>query len=222
MAPLILLFTILGSLAAIVLLVVSFIWKKNWLTKLVLSGVFIWFAVYGILLIGSSLSSKEKTIGFNDAKEYCGFYLDCHMHTTVTNVSKTKTIGDQTAKGEFYIVKVKVFSDARNPSIKLHLTQPKAEIKYESGQVFSRKLEIENLLPTARVPLSRDVTANEPFEKDLVFDLPNGTNNPRLDISEGYGIDKVIEAILIGDEDSIFHKRVYFSLDATGKDSKKT
>ena len=36
--------------------------------------------------------------------------------------------------------------------------------------------------------------------------------NPRLDIREGYGIDHAIEAVLVDDEDSVFHKRNYFLL----------
>ena len=33
-----------------------------------------------------------------------------------------------------------------------------------------------------------------------------------MQIAEGYGIDSALEAILIDDEDSIFHKRNYFKL----------
>ncbi len=53
----------------------------------------------------------------------------------------------------------------------------------------------------------------ESFEKEIVFDLPLDTKkNPRLDIREGSGIDHAIEAILVGDEDSLLHKRYYFSI----------
>lgn len=37
--------------------------------------------------------------------------------------------------------------------------------------------------------------------------------NPRLDISEGIGIDKFIEAILIDDKDSVLYRRNYFKLE---------
>lgn len=51
----------------------------------------------------------------------------------------------------------------------------------------------------------------ESFEREIVFDLPANVQNPRLDIREGCGVDRLIEAVLIGEEDSIGHKRNYFS-----------
>jgi hypothetical protein len=53
----------------------------------------------------------------------------------------------------------------------------------------------------------------ESFEKEIVFDLPLDAKNPRLDLRDGRGIDNYLEAILIDDEDSIFHKRRYFKLE---------
>jgi hypothetical protein len=50
------------------------------------------------------------------------------------------------------------------------------------------------------------------FEKETVFDLPENVSNPRLDIAEGIGVDKVFEMFLIGDEDSLWHKRALFKL----------
>jgi len=50
-----------------------------------------------------------------------------------------------------------------------------------------------------------------------VFDLPIDARSPRLDIREGYGIDHVIEALLVDDEDSVLHKRSYFSLTEAGQ-----
>ena len=58
----------------------------------------------------------------------------------------------------------------------------------------------------------RQITPSETFEKQIVFDLPVDVQNPRLDMREGYGVDHWIEAVLINDEDSIFHKRNYFAL----------
>jgi hypothetical protein len=215
MGLLLMLMTIGGTGLAFILFVISLIWKKFWLTKFVIGCVIVWYIFYAVLLVGTSLLSKEITLGLNEPKEFCGFYIDCHMHTVVTDVRKTKTIGDQTAEGEFYVVKVKVFSDARNPSISLRLLEPKAEIKDESGQIYTRKLGVEKLLLTGKIPLGQDVKTNEPFEKEIVFDVPLEAKSLRLDISEGYGIDKCIEAVLIGDEDSMFHARTVFKVETS-------
>ncbi len=68
------------------------------------------------------------------------------------------------------------------------------------------------LLPSATDELNQDIKGSETIQKEIVFDLPEGVQNPRLDITEGYGVDKYIESVVVDDEDSILHKRVYFKL----------
>jgi hypothetical protein len=167
----------------------------------------VWFVLYAVLLFGSSLSSEEKTLGLGEPKEFCGFYLDCHMHASVSDVRTAKTIGDKTAKGEFYIVTVKIFSDAKR--VDLGLLAPKLFVIDADGKAYPRAEDAENPEP----PLDKKIPAGGSFEKEIVFDLPADVKNPRLDVAEGIGIDKAIEAVLIGDEDSILHKRVRFGLE---------
>src|SRR5215203_4714955 len=120
MGVLMMLMTIGGLFFAAILLIAAF-WKKiGWLKNFVVSAVAVWFVFYIAMLLGFSLLSEEKTLGLNEPKKFCGFYLDCHLHTTVSDLRKSKTIGDKTAKGEFYIVKVKVFSDAKRAELGLH------------------------------------------------------------------------------------------------------
>lgn len=211
MGMLLILMTIGGLISAFILLVVSLWTNKIWLRNFVIGGVAVWFIFYIVMLFGFSLLSEEKTLNFNEPKEFCGFYFDCHMHTAVSDVRKTKTIGDKTANGEFYIVKVKVSSDAKRAELGLHA--PKFEVVDQQGRRFQR---IENLqLPDN--DFERKVPAGESFEREIVFDLPVDAKNPRLDAAEGIGIDKVIESVLIGDEDSILHKRNYFKLEANNQ-----
>ncbi len=42
--------------------------------------------------------------------------------------------------------------------------------------------------------------------------MPPSASDAKLLITEGYGIDKVIERFLIGDEDSLFHAQTFFKL----------
>lgn len=212
MGVLLMLMTIGGLAVAVILLAVALFTKKGWLTKFTLGAVAVWLVFYVVMLVGFSLSSAEKDLAINEAKEYCGFYLDCHMHTVVTGVRSVKTIGDQTAEGEFYIVNVTVFSDAKNPSVGLHLLEPKAVVIDANGAKFTRNEAAEGSLPTAGVDLGQTIWNSSPIEKEMVFDLPVGVRGPRLDISEGWGIDRYIEAALVDDEDSIFHARTFFKL----------
>lgn len=212
MGVLLMLMTIGGLVVAAVLFVASLITKKMWLTKFTLGGVAVWLVFYTVMLLGFSLTSTEKVLASGEAKEYCGFYLDCHMHTAVTGVRMAKTIGDKQANGQFYIVNVKVFSDARNPNIALHLIEPKARVVLPDGGKIERDMNAEAKLPTAGVMLDTDIHNNDTIEKEIVFDVPVNATNSKLLITEGYGIDKTIEHVLVGDEDSVFHAQTFFEL----------
>jgi len=206
--------TIGGLIIASILLALSYFASLNWLRTFVLGGVTVWLTGYVILLFIGSIFSEEKTLTLNEPKEFCGFYFDCHLHTTVSGVRKTKTIADKTANGEFYIIKAKVFSDAKQAS--LGLISVDAKVVDAQKREYRRDLEAEKNLGD-QLPFDRQVLPNESFEKEIVFDLPENVKNPRLDIREGYGIDHAIEAILIGDEDSILHKRKYFDLNTDAR-----
>ena len=195
------------------MLAISLVMRKAWLRNFVLGGVTVWLVFYAIMLFGSSLASKEKTLALNEPKKLCGFYLDCHMHTAVTEVQRAKNIGAKTAQGEFYIVTVKVFSDAKREP--LHLIGTEAKVFDERKSFYTRDLEAERALGS-QPEFETRIGPDESFTKTIVFDLPGGVKTPRLDISDGYGIDTTIEAVLIGDEDSILHRRNYFSLDGPG------
>ena len=211
MGVFLMLMTIGGLIVAATLFGIAWLNESAWLKKFVLGGVAVWFAFYIAMLLGFSLFSTEKTLQIGEAKEFCGFYLDCHMHTAVTGISKTKTIGNKTADGEFYIVRVKVFSNAKAAT--LGLLTVDAHVVDASGATYARDTEAESQLPP-QPDFEKKISPVESFEKEIVFDLPANVQNPLLDIREGYGIDHAIEAVLVDDEDSLLHKRNYFSLEA--------
>lgn len=212
MGVLLMLMTIGGLVVAGILLIASLITKKAWLAKFTLGGVAVWFVFYTVMLLGFSLRSKEQVLGLNEAKEYCGFYLDCHMHSEVTSIRTAKTVGDRTAQGTFYIVGVRLFSDAKNPNITFRLLDPNAKVMVTVDSAIDRDLAAEAALPTAAVDLGGDIKGRQTIDKEIVFDIPNDLRDPKLDITEGYGIDNTIEAGLVDDEDSIRHARTYFAL----------
>ena len=209
MGVLLMLMTIGGLVVAGVLLVIAFITGKGWLRNFVLGGVAVWFVFYAVLLIGASVFSTEKTLAFDEPKAFCGFYFDCHLHTAVKDVRTTKTLGDRTAKGMFQIVKVEVSSDA--VQAKLGLTTLGANVVDSGDEHYHRDWEAEALLPS-QPDFEKLIGPEEHFVKEIVFDLPADVKNPRLDLREGFAIDHVIETVLVGDEDSIWHKRNYFKL----------
>jgi hypothetical protein len=209
MGVLLMVMTIGGLLIAGILLGVSVARQITWLRNFVLGGVGVWLFFYFALLFGFSAASEERNLGLNEPKEHCGFYLDCHMHTAVSRVRRTKTIGNKTADGEFYIVKVKVFSDAIAATLGLEAVD--AHVVDDRGRTYCRDIMAESNLP--RQPdFEKRISPVESLEKEIVFDLPAHVENPRLDIREGHRIERLIEAVLIGDEDSFLHRRAYFTL----------
>lgn len=209
MGVLLMLMTIGGLIVAGVLLVIALIAKKTWLRNFVFGGVAVWVVFYAVMLIGFSIFSKERKLAFNEAKAYCGFYLDCHMHTAVTGVRTAKTLGDRTANGEFYIVRVKVFSNAKQAT--LGLLTVNAQVFDDQNHAYQRDTTAEAKFGE-QPPFEKQISPVESFEKEIVFDLPADVKNPRLDLREGYGIDHAIEYVLVDDEDSILHRRSFFKL----------
>jgi hypothetical protein len=212
MGVLLMLMTIGGLVVAGILLVTSLITRKIWLTRFTLGCVVIWFVFYAVMLLGFSLASKERVLGIGEPKEFCGFYLDCHMHAELTSVRTTDRIGDRTANGMFYIVGIRVFSDARNPNISFRLVEPRALIEVNDHTVIKRDLDAEAQLPSAVVDLGGEIKGRQTIDKEIVFDIPRDLHSPELHLAEGYGIDSALEAVLIDDEDSIGHARAFFVL----------
>ena len=207
MGLLMMLLTIGGLCLAFVLLIVARLTKQVWLSKFVLGAVVVWLVFYTTMLLGVSLASREKTLGINEPKEFCGFYIDCHLHTSVSNLRIAKQFGDKTANGIFYIVKVKIFSDARRAELGLH--NPQFEVVDEQKRTFE-PVEFSIFFGNS---FEQKVPPGGSFEGEVIFDLPTDVMNPRLDIAEGIGIDKIIEFVLIGDEDSFLHKRNLFKIE---------
>jgi hypothetical protein len=204
--------TIGGLVAAAIVLIAALFTKKRWLVRFTLAGVAVWLVFYAAILLGYSAVSKDRVLSVGEAKEFCGFYLDCHMHVKLTSVRTTDRIGDRAAKGTFYVVGLRVFSDAKNPNIPFRLIEPRAMIEVDDTTSIKRDLDAEALLPTAAVDLGGDIKGRETIDKEIVLDVPATLADPKLSIAEGYGIDSAIEAILIDDEDSIRHARTYFDI----------
>jgi Domain of unknown function (DUF4352) len=208
MGAILLLMTIGGLIIALILLALAFLKKITWLKHFVLGGITVWFSFYVIIFLMSSIFSVEKTLGLNEPKEFCGFYLDCHLNARISDVRRSKTFGRLTAQNEFLIAKVKISNDARREA--LALITPKFTVIDDQGRQFSPTEDLSVSVQTP--PFEEKIPAGQSIEGEIAFDLPPDAKNTRLDIREGYGIDHAIEAILVGDEDSFWHKRSYFKL----------
>lgn len=211
--------TLIGIGGAVVCALYAGVRGQRFLMKFAAFGALGWLAVYFCLLLMVSVKSPEKVLGLNEEKRFCGFYLDCHLSASVANVFKTKGLGkpgeQKTANGIFYIVTVKISSDAKGAT--LQLADPVATIIDEQGREYERSPEAEAALEDAAGKVVAFVQPIGPggyfYTKDLVFDLPANVENPSLLLTDAPWPDRLFELFIIGDEDSLFHKKTKFRLE---------
>lgn len=192
---------------AVVLLVQARLARRSAPWRLIGVGAAGWASIYVALLLGSSLTSSERVLTADQDKKFCGFYIDCHMQVAVTRVDTLRELGLRKANGLFYVVTLRVSSDAVRA--RLSLIEPRLVMRDGAGRRY------ENVPNTADMQaLTRQIGPEESFESTVVFDLPEDASNLRLQVSEGFWIDRLIEALLIGDEDSVLHKKTSFRISA--------
>ena len=219
MGVILLLMTIGGLIVAAILLAISYLTKKSRLRIFVLGGLTTWLFGYVFLLSVGSIFSDERTLALDQPKEFCGFYFDCHLSASVTGVRTARQIGRQTAQGKFVVVNVKISSDARSEP--LNLTAPEFILEDEGGRMYARRLEAESELDSAKNSFDQKVAPDQHFEKEIVFDVTEPTDKFKLSVTDTHGVDKILEAVLVGDEDSIFHKPTNFKIETIPQTAEK-
>ena len=174
-----------------------------------------WVGAYATVLVVTSLASRERVLTVGETKRFCGFYLDCHMGVAVERVDTASSIGppgdEIRAGGTFYVVTLRVSSDARR--VPLNLDKPRVAIVDAEGFRYERSLDVERKLARAQLPdLEQPVHAGESFSRVVVIDVPHGVRDPRLHVTMGGTLDRAAELVLIGDEDALLHARTLHGL----------
>ena len=196
--------TILGLLAGAVVCVVSVVRGWAGIARSIAMVSIAWLAAYASLLIVTSLASRERTLALGETKRFCGVYLDCHIGVAVEHVDTMSSIGDLRAGGTFYVVTLRVSSDAKR--VPLHLERPSIAIIDGEGFRYDRSLDAERKLARDEpVDLERPVEAGHSFTRVVVIDVPHGVRSPRLRVTMGGSFDRALELAVIGDEDAFLH-----------------
>lgn len=173
-------------------------------------------------VIAFSAASDEQILEPGDIKWFCGFYLDCHLGLSVERAEKLAALptpaGSVKPAGSFHVLTLRLHNNAKNPNIDMLLYRPNARIIDALGNEYTRSTAGETALAGSRrpAPLGAETkVTHTPADATIVFDLPANIQQPRLQVSEGWIVDRIIELGLINDENSIFHRRSFFSLDGT-------
>jgi hypothetical protein len=187
----------------------------RWLAAAGLAGA---GAYLGLLLV-FSFTSREETLAKGDLKYFCE--IDCHLAYSLEEVSRTKVLGvppqPVSAGGVFHVATVKTWFDPRTiasfrgnapltPNPRVVYVVDESGRRYEPSQAGQKALEESR---GASAPLTRTLRPGESYVTRLVFDLPEGIKWPRLFLGDPPGV----EWLLIGHENSFFHKRIFFALE---------
>lgn len=168
-----------------------------------------WAALYLGLLLVSSLTSEEVVLDQGERKAFCGFYLDCHIGATVEDVSTSKRLGapgeEVAANGVFHRVTVAFSSDAQQAT--LSLPGPNAVLMDTQGRRYIRNRAAEQTLSENAEPLPASIQTGQTIPQTFVFDVPPSAEGLKLHVTMGDALERFVEAFLIGDDDSLLHRR---------------
>jgi hypothetical protein len=173
-------------------------------------------ALYFVLLAAVSVTSAEKVLGINDEKKFCA--ADCDLAFSVTNVTKTETLGDppnqSKAQGIYNVVNVKIRSDAVRVTMQFNdpidvQAVDKQGREYAYSPQGQRAFDLsKGITSTLVLPWVHELAPGASSSRDIVFDLPADAQDPALVIIEGGWP----TTFVIGDENSLFHKKTKIRL----------
>jgi hypothetical protein len=175
--------------------------------------------LYLVALVAVSLAAPRNVLAPGQVKRFCGLYLDCHLGVSVDAVCTAQALGDAphraVARGTFHVVTLRVSSNAVAATLTPYGLI--AQVMDEKGRRYGRDRAAERALlgDAAEGTLEQPIKPGEFYTRTLVFDLPADATRPALAVSERGFPDVLIEALLIGDEDSIFHQPTLLSLATT-------
>jgi hypothetical protein len=182
------------------------------------AGIVLIPAGYLAALLLLSARSSERLLHAGDEKYFCE--ADCHIAYSLDSVRVAKRLGPAgrpiEAAGAFHVVTLKAWFDER--SISPHrgnrpLTPNPREVFVVDGseQRYSPSAAAGRALAAAGVsstPLDRPLAPGESYTTTLAFDVPRDAGGLRLLVADTESFTRV----LIGHENSFFHKKIYFDL----------
>ena len=177
-------------------------------------------AGYSLVLGVASLASSERILPPGGWKYFCE--IDCHLAYSVAGFRTAAVLGPEAQQtsthGRFALVRLKVWFDEKTISAHrgngpLTPNRRRVVLVDNAGHKFAPSVEgqaalarLNGLMPSLAQPLR----PGESFTTDLAFDVPREARGLRLLITE----DDPETLLIIGHENSLFHKKIYLGLDA--------
>ena len=190
--------------SAVAMAILAFIRNTQWLRRiggLVGLGAIVYFG----LLFGFSLASREVTVAPGNEKYFCE--IDCHLAYSVRSSTEEPQTGER---------RLQLTLRTRFDETTISPTRPKQAPLYPSPREVvlvddqQRRFTPES---TAGTSLSRALIPGDSYETQLVFRVPADAKHLRLLITTSPGWQ---DHLLIGDENSLGHKKTFLAIPATG------
>jgi len=208
----------LGTLGLVLLALVVAVWGKTHANRaltrrgLLLAGGLA--AAYLAVLFVAGAASREQVLPAGSEKYFCE--LDCHLAYRVEQVAPVRTAE---GGGTTWVVRVRTRFDERTISSRRSREAPlwpnprKLELIDSNGNAHAEADTLEPVLAGgSSTPLTRELRPGESYTTTLLFVLPAGAIPAKLSLTE----DLLVNRFLIGNERSLFHRRVLLGLPAAG------
>ena len=219
-SPLILAGTVVG-LFMLGLALVHALMTRRALRAIAVAGAgTLWAGCYATTLLVTSACSHEVILPAGETKWFCGFYLDCHLGVAAVRLVTAPQLGTVRASGTFHVLTLRVHNSARRATLQPH--DLRIVLVDAHGRRFVRSTAAEAMLagPDAGL-LERPLGPGGSYTVDVVFDLPDDAGEPRLLVTEGPAMERALEWILVGDEDSFLHRPTLLLLPGAGTGGEK-
>lgn len=189
-------------------------------TRLGLGATITVAAGYFMLLMGVSFASSEVVLPPGGWKYFCE--IDCHLAYSLVGTQTTAALGagkqQLSAQGQFVVVRVKTWFDERTISAHrgngpLTPNVRKVLLADDRGRSFAPSQQGQAALERPAnhsTPIAESLRPGESFTTDLVFDVPGDARGLRLLVTE----DALETRLVIGHENSLLHKKIYFGVDS--------
>ena len=202
--------------------------RSTFLAKLGAGALATIAACYFLLLSGVSLASSEETLPPDGWKYFCE--IDCHIAYSLIPAETAQALGPEieqtSAKGKFVILRVKTWFDERTISAHrgngpLTPNRRRVSLVDQTGQSYWPSAEGQAAfarLGQRSTPLTEALRPGQSYSTALVFEVPNDARRLRLLITE----DDPETRFVVGHENSFFHKKIYFEVDASERKPEAT
>jgi len=181
---------------------------------------------YLLLLCGVSLASTEQTLPPDGWKYFCE--IDCHLAYSLVSAQTRAALGPElqqtAAHGKFVILRVKTWFDERTISSHrgngpLTPNSRKALLVDDTGRSYEPSPEGQFALArsgASSTAMAQALRPGESYTTDLVFEVPKNARGLRLLLIE----DDPETRFVIGHENSLLHKKIYFDVEAQARENK--